>query len=161
MKNTQPKHVRVLAIAPSTRGFGFAVFDGDALVDWGQKVVKGDKNGLCIPKVEKLIIDYEPDVLVIEDFARTKRGPRIRLLIQEIIDLAPKHNVGVKLFSRQEVYQVFFVDGEGTKDSLAAILAKRFPDELGIELPPKRETWESEDPKMAIFDAMAWGLMVG
>ena len=36
MKKIQPKHFRILAIAPSTRGFGFAVLEGqDTLVDWG------------------------------------------------------------------------------------------------------------------------------
>jgi len=35
------------------------------------------------------------------------------------------------------------------------MLAKQFPDELASRLPPKRKTWESEDSRMDIFDAVA------
>ena len=35
---------RILAIAPSFRGFGYAVLeDNDTLVDWGVKTVQGNK----------------------------------------------------------------------------------------------------------------------
>jgi hypothetical protein len=55
MNKIQPKYFRILAIAPSTRGFGFAVLEGEAsLVDWGVKTAKGDKNKQSLAKVEKL-----------------------------------------------------------------------------------------------------------
>ena len=39
------QHYRILSIAPSTRGFGYAVLEGkDTLVDWGVKTVQGNKN---------------------------------------------------------------------------------------------------------------------
>ena len=42
--STQPKGTRVLAIDPSTRGFGFAVLEGlEKLVDWGvTRMIKTD-----------------------------------------------------------------------------------------------------------------------
>jgi len=40
------KVIRVLAIDPSTRGFGFAVLEGPSrLIDWGVKETRS-KNGL-------------------------------------------------------------------------------------------------------------------
>jgi len=46
------KHFRILAIAPATRGFGFAVLEGlDMLADWGVKEAKGDKNNQSLGKV--------------------------------------------------------------------------------------------------------------
>jgi len=51
----RPRNSRVLAIAPSSKGFGFAVLEGQVLVDWGVRSVgKGDKNAQCVRKVEKL-----------------------------------------------------------------------------------------------------------
>jgi hypothetical protein len=64
------------------------------------------------------------------------------------------------LFSRQQVRRVFFADGQGTKHALAEILAKRFPEELGFRLPPKRRPWMSEDYRMDLFDAVALALML-
>ena len=49
----------------------------------------------------------------------------------------------------------FIPDSQGTKHMLAEIIAKRFPEELGSRLPPKRKPWMSEDFRMNIFDAVA------
>jgi hypothetical protein len=65
-----------------------------------------------------------------------------------------------EIILRQNVKQAFFPDGDGTKHGIAEIVAKRFPEELGFRLPPKRRAWESEDSRMAIFDAVALVLML-
>ena len=45
MSRAYTKDIRVLAIDPSTRGFGFAVLEGpERLIDWGVKETKIDKN---------------------------------------------------------------------------------------------------------------------
>ena len=51
--------------------------------------------------------------------------------------------------------KTFFADGQGTKHALAEIIAKQFPEQLGLQLPPKRKPWMSEDSRMNIFDAVA------
>ena len=163
MNRIRLKLPRVLGIAPSTRGFGFAVLEGkETLADWGTRSVPTDKNARSIAKVEDLITHYQPEVMVLQDhFAKDSRRPaRIRVLIQGIIDLAPAHNVSVALFSRKQIDKVFFADGKGTKHARAEILAKRFPDELGFELPPKRRVTMKEDARMDIFDAVALALML-
>src|SRR5882672_11085231 len=143
MSRSNEKHLRVIAIAPSTRGFGFAVLEGETLIDWGVKTVKGDKNKQCLLKVEELIAHYQPGVMVLEDHSAkgSRRAPRIRVLGEKIIGLARKQKITVTLFSRQQVRRAFFSDGNGTKDTLAEILAKRFPEELGSRLPAKRRPW--------------------
>ena len=162
MKKIQPKHFRILAIAPSTRGFGFAVLEWqETLVDWGVKTVKGDKNVQSLAKVEKLITHYQPGTLVLEDASakNSRRSPRIRKLSQQIIKMAANRKASVKLFSRDQMMKTFIPDGQGTKHALAEILAKRFPEELGSRLPPKRKPWMSEDSRMNIFDAVALAMM--
>ena len=163
MNKIQTKHFRILAIAPSTRGFGFAVLEEqETLVDWGVKTVKGDKNVQSLAKVEKLIAHYRPGVLVLEDASakNSRRSPRIRKLCQQIIKMAATRKVSVALFSHDQVMKTFIADGQGTKHALAEIIAKRFPEELGSRLPPKRKPWMSEDSRMNIFDAVALVLIL-
>jgi Holliday junction resolvasome RuvABC endonuclease subunit len=162
MNKTFPQYHRILGIAPSTRGLGFAVLDGDKLVDWGVKTVNGDKNKQCLLKLEEMISHYRPGVMVLEDASAkdSRRSARIRKLGQQMMALAKNHKVRVELFSRKQVRKAFFADGRGTKDSLAEILAKRFPEELGFRLPRKRRPWMSEAYQMGIFDAVALALML-
>jgi hypothetical protein len=35
-----------------------------------------------------------------------------------------------------------------------------FPEELSFRLPPKRKPWDSEDPRMGMFEAIALALMI-
>ncbi len=161
MKNTHSKQTRILAIAPSTRGFGFAVLEEDKLVDWGGKPVKKeDKNKQSLAKVEKLLTHYTPTVLVLEDAAApgSRRAKRIRTLSARIVTLAKRHHVKVRLLTRAQVRRVFFADEQGTKHKLATLLAERFPEELGSRLPPKRKPWMSQDSRMDMFDAVALAL---
>jgi len=159
MNKINLKQYRILAIAPSTRGFGFAVLEGrDTLVDWGVRNVQGNKNAQSIKKVEELITHYRPGAMVLQDTEDSRRAQRIKTLSHKIISMAVARKVNVALFSHEQVRRVFFADGQGTKHALAEILAQRFPEELGSRLPPKRKPWMSEDYRMDIFDAV--GLVV-
>jgi Holliday junction resolvasome RuvABC endonuclease subunit len=163
MSRSNEENLRVIAIAPSTRGFGFAVVEGENLVDWGIKSVRGDKNRQCLLKVQEMIAHYQPGAIFLQDHSvkGSRRSPRIRALGEQIIAIARKQQVTLTLFARQQVRRAFFSDGNGTKDALAEILAKRFPQELGCRLPAKRRPWMSEAYQMGIFDAVALGLMIG
>jgi hypothetical protein len=157
-RRTHRTNDRVLAIVPSSRGFGFAVMEGgDTLVDWGVRSVTGDKNADALKKADAMIALYKPTVLVLEDASAkgSRRSPRIRDLTKEIIATAASRRMKVALFSRDRVMGVFFEDGIGSKHTIARILAMRFPEELGHRLPPKRKPWKSEDYRMGIFDAVA------
>jgi hypothetical protein len=154
------KHIRILAIAPTSRGIGYAVLE-NTLVDWGVKSVKaGDKNAHSIQKVEEMIALYHPVVLVLQDLCANdaRRSPRMQELGQQIVSMAMARKLKVKLVTRAQVREGFFSDGGGTKQELAEILAERFSEELGNRLPPKRKPWTSEDYRMGIFDALALGL---
>ena len=152
---TRKKQPRILSIAPTTRGFGFAVLEEDKLVDWGVKVVKGNKNTMSLVRIEELIDHYHPEIMVLEDHTKSRRAPRIQELGGKIITLAKSRQVKVKTFTRKQVRGVFFSQGTGTKFAVAEALARLFPEELGSQLPPKRRLWTSEDSRMDIFDAVA------
>ena len=161
MNKTLPKYPRVLAITPSTRGFGYAVLEGHKLlVDWGVRSIEGDKNSGSIKKVEEMIDLYIPQVIVLEDTATkgSRRSARIQALTKRLVALAGRRTIKVALFSQKQIGRVFFGDTGGTKYALAEIIVERFPEELGFRLPPKRRAWMSEDSRMDIFDAVALAL---
>ena len=156
-----PRYFRILAIAPSSRGFGFAILEGEEkLVDWGVKSTTGDKNASSIASVEELIACYQPGVIVLEDHSAksSRRSTRIRELGARIVSRSENLHLTVVVFSRTQVRNVFFAESQGTKHSVAEMLAARFPEELGSRLPPKRRVWMSEDYRMDIFDAVALAL---
>jgi Holliday junction resolvasome RuvABC endonuclease subunit len=162
MSPTNIKDFRILSIAPSYRGFGFVVLEGEeTIMEAACKTVKGDKNAQVLKKVEALLAHYQPGVLVLENTSAegSRRWPRIRMLCKQIIKRAESRKVRVKLFSREQVMKTFLTDGQGTKHDLAEMMAKRFPEQLGPQLPPKRKFYMNEDPRMAIFDAVALALV--
>ena len=157
MNKIHSKYLRILAIAPSTRGFGFAVLEGqDTLADWGVKSVTGNKNTNSVAKVKELITHYQPDVLVLQDVEAkgSRRASRIRTLNRQVKAMAEKRKIEVKLISGKQLRGALLGDPRGTKQEMAEMLAMRFRDELASRLPPKRKPWQSEDSRMDIFDAM-------
>jgi Holliday junction resolvasome RuvABC endonuclease subunit len=151
---------RILAIDPSTRGFGFAVLEGEnCLIDWGVKETKIDKNKKTVQLVADLIARYEPTVVVVEDYAGkgSRRCDRVRKLINEISKLASKRKIKVRSVSRAQVKQAFSEAGATNKYQIAQNIARRFP-ELAPRLPRFRKPWMSEDYRMSIFDAVTFAI---
>ena len=163
MNTNQPKQSCILAIAPSTRGFGFVILEGpETLVNLGVKGVKKEnKNVQSLAKVKKLITQYQPRTLILEDASAkgSRRAPRIRTLTRQIVKAAETLNLRVKLFSRDQVMKTFFPDDDGTKHLLAETMAKRFPEQLEWKLPTERKPWDSEDPRLSIFAAVALAMV--
>lgn len=156
------KQSRTLAIAPSARGFGFAILDGEhKLVDWAVKTAKGDKNANALAKAIDLMEHYKPTLVVLEDATAggVRRHPRIQALTHEIEAAAKFRGIRTKLFSREEVRAVYFGSGKGTKHALAELLVKWFPDELAGRVPRKRRAWTGEPYSIHMFDAIALVLM--
>jgi hypothetical protein len=153
----QNKSIRILAIAPLSRGLGYAIMEGsDKLVACGNKVILRDKNAQALAWVNRFIKFYQPDVLVLPDVtaADTRRAARIKTLHRKIIAWAGKKKVKVRLVSVTQVRTQLLGQPKGTKFAVAKTLAEKFPMALGHRLPPKRRPWMSEDPRMDIFDAV-------
>src|SRR5258708_22456161 len=160
MNRVYTKDICVLAIDPSTRGFGFAVLEGpNRLIDWGVKETKKEKNARTLKLIDDLIDVYLPSVIVVEDYAGkgSRRCRRIERLINDISRLASKRQIKVRSFSRAKVKQAFSESGASNKQEIAIAIANRFP-ELAPRLPRFRKPWMSEDYRMSIFDAVALGL---
>src|SRR2546430_16674813 len=131
MSRAYTKDIRVLAIDPSTRGFGFAVLEGaNRLIDWGVKETKKNKNAKSITLIDDLIELYQPSVIVVEDYEGkgSRRCRRIQGLINDISKLAFKKKIRVRSFSRVKVKQAFVESGASNKQEIAGVIAKRFPE---------------------------------
>jgi Holliday junction resolvasome RuvABC endonuclease subunit len=158
MITTHTKEKRALAIDPTTKGFGFAVLEGPAmLIDWGVKHASGERNGGCLKQARELIRRYQPDVLIVEHTAArgAHRCSRVRQLIEDLIALASDRRVRTKRVSRRRAQRCFSKTASATKRQIAVALTERFP-ELEPHLPPVRKPWMSEDERMGIFDSVAF-----
>ena len=131
--------------------------EGETLIDHRNKVFPTDKNANSLTQIEKLIIRHQPDVLVLNDVNAkgTYRWPRIKELHRSVVRLVKKRKLAVATLSGIELRILLLNDPKGTKHDLAERIAKQFPDELALRLPPKRKLWKSEVSRMDIFDAMA------
>ena len=153
------KKVRILAVAPTARGFGYCVMENNVMLECGKRGAKGNKNvknAQVVSKIEKLMNQFLPDALVLPDVAapHCRRAPRIKALHRQVVGLAEKHKCKVTLFSGKRLRITLLGDANGTKHEMAEMLAQRFPAELGGKLPPKRRAWDNEDGRMDTFDAV-------
>jgi hypothetical protein len=149
---------RILAVSLSSRGFGYAVMEGNnRLVGYGNKVINKNKNARVLVHIEKVITRYRPNLLALQDVNAkgTHRDPRIKELNRKIITLMKKRKLKTAKLSGTDLRIMLLGNPKGTKHEMAESLAKRFLDELASRLPPKRNFYNSEDVRMDIFDAVA------
>lgn len=148
---------RVLAIDPTTHGFGFVVLESMTMpVDWGMPVIRrGDKEKALI-RVTALIEQYDPNVLAIEEPQGSRRCGRVKELL-EAISLIKVKGLSIRRFSIKRVKTVFRAFGAETKYEIAHAIARQVP-ELAAWLPRFRKPWMSEDKRTSIFDAASLAL---
>ena len=150
---------RVLAVALTSRGLGYAILEGEtSLVESSHTSVRnGNKNWQCLAKVKKLTAFYRPDALILQDVTAkdSRRSPRIKVLHREVMRFAAEHTLPVDLISEKELRSLLLGNAGGTKHEMAAMLMNHFPCELAFHLPPARRSWQSEDSRMDTFDAAA------
>lgn len=145
---------------PSAKGLGYAVLEGPSSpVDWGVRQVRKKNADDMTEKVELLLDWFSPEVVVAENVAGegSRRKPQGQRDTWRAIDVAERHEMRVETYSRAMVKQCFARFGAGTKDEMARVIAREFP-ELEPRLPPERKPWDSQDARMAMFDAAAFAL---
>jgi len=152
---------RIVAIEPSSKGFGFAVLERPArLLDWGVVRVKDRKHTDSLKRAEILIARYQPDVIVLQD-DRTRgfrQGARSRALIRTIRTLASRRHTRTRCIQWRTVREALVPTGSATKQSVAAAIAACFP-ELAPRLPPPRKAWMSADDRITMFEAVAFAVV--
>ena len=150
----------VLAIHPTSRGFGWALFEGPlAPVDWGLASVKARRSIRSLARFERLLNRYAPSTLVFEEFGEgsRRRYERIPDLCRQMIALAGEREIRVHIYPRATVHGTFERSGARTRHEIARSVAEQ----LGVfrrRLPRERKRWDSEDVRQSLFDAVALAL---
>lgn len=148
-------HVRILAIDPAPKGFGFAVLEGrDRLIDWGVARVWAKSEMEFVARVDAMVTRYRPTLLTVPEIPdeprRAKAARRVAAL------LAQQGNLRVKIIfvSRMQVKSAL----PGTKHERAVLVARHFP-ELQSWSPPPRRPWMTEDERIHIFEAVGLAML--
>lgn len=155
---------RILAIDVRRNRFGYVLFEGPKrLLDWGASAVSpklGRRTAMeaARKRVAPLFRRCHPMAAVVKEPRRTKTGrsstpgPILGTILREAVML----HIPVYFASRQEILDAFQIFRGRSKDDIAEILVRAFP-ELNARLPPRRGKWRAERPRMVIFDALAAG----
>jgi len=145
---------RVVGVAPTSRGFGFAVLeDGEVLVDWGLVHCRPPEPERVVERALALLARHDPDLLVLQATEVSRYGDRAKRFAVLLEEKARSTGVAVTAISSDAVRRHFAAYGL-TKNDRAEEMAKRFP-ELRPRQPGKRRPWQSQDERMAIFNALS------
>ena len=150
----------VLAVHPTSRGFGWVLFEGPTSpFDWGTVEVEDDKHDGSLERIGDLIKRYQPDVLALEAFddKAAQRAGRIRLIAKDIVALGEGKGIEVAVLPRAAIRSAFAASGARTREEIAEAIALHL-EPLRHRLPPRRKIWVGEHPCLSIFSAAACGL---
>jgi len=150
----------VLAVRPTSRGFGWALFEGPlAPVDWGIASAKVNKSAQCMIRFKQLLDQYHPSALVLEKFDEedAHHSERIRALAKTMRGFANNRDMDTLIYGRKEVGLTVTGNAKASRHTVASAVAERFPI-LRPRLPEARKLWQSEDNRQCLFDAAALGI---
>jgi len=141
---------RVLGIAAATGRIGYALLEGERLIDWGMSKVASKSATLAAAKVKFWIDLLKPDALVSEQLTRrSKKYGRTVEVLAAIAKAAEDAPIVNTLLPRIRIHR--------DKYEAADALARRFPD-LQSRLPKKPPMWLPEPKNMIIFEALTLAL---
>lgn len=149
-----------LGIHPTSRGFGWALFESPALpIFWGIVEIRTHTNQEALASIKTLLDRHQPEVLAMEQFEKkpAKRADRIRKLGSAVIALAKRDGIQTKILARASIGSAIVEDPEATRYDIAKEIARKL-DVLKDRLPAKRKPWESEHPNLSLFSAAACAL---
>lgn len=147
----------IFAVHATDRGFGYVLFEGPFTpFDWGLVFASGDKNAVCLRKIEYLLDRFSPETLLLESFGKgtSLRSERIARLYRSMISLATSRSVNVVVYTRADIKAAFRTVGAVTRQEIAMAVANHI-EAFRHRLPKPRRPWESEDRRMALFNAGA------
>jgi len=154
-----PKKIpKILTINPGTRYLGIAVFEGQELLDWRVKVIKGkwskDKQHKTLVIVRTLIGRYQPDILAIKKLHQSRSSGNLNQLVSRIKQHSKRKGLKVYQYSIKELEAFFFGEVKANRNKLAEILASKYTF-LRHEL--NKENANKNSYHIRVFEAVALG----
>jgi hypothetical protein len=147
----------VLAIHPTTRGYGWILFDGPgSALDWGIASAKASRSTRLLTKFERILARNRPETLVLEDVedVSERRGARATELSRSMLHLAQCEGMRTSVFPRSAVRACFAARGVTTRAEIAEAVAVEIP-ALRPRLPAERKLWMPEGHSQSLFNAAA------
>jgi Holliday junction resolvasome RuvABC endonuclease subunit len=145
------------AVHATSRGFGYVVFEGPFTpYDWGNVVARGNKNAVCLRKLDIMLDRFMPQTLLLEAWGKgtSLRSDRIARLYGALTAMAAGRGIEVLVYGRADIKACFSTMGARTRQEVAEAVARQI-DAIGHRLPKTRKPWQSEDRRMALFSAAA------
>lgn len=151
-----PKNPLTLAIHATSRGFGYVVFEGVGTpYDWGTVGARGDKNAVCMRKLEIMFDRFSPETLLLEEAKSVaNRSARIDRLYTAIASMAANRGIEVAIYTLGQIKACFAQVGAVTRQDIAEAVARHI-DAFRHSMPKPRKPWQAEDRRMAMFCAAA------
>ncbi len=150
----------VLAAHPTTRGYGWILFDGPhSPVDWGTVSAKPKRQSRLTSRFERILKRHSPDTVVLEEFdgAAGRRGERAQELSRAMLELARSASLKTAVYPRFTVQARFAGSAANTRYEIAQAVAKEI-EALQPRLPNERKPWMPEAHTQSLFDAAALAL---
>jgi len=115
---------RLLAIDPTSRGFGFAIAEQNPsfLLDWGVANCRDYLKIDCLDRIEKMIGYFQPTDLLVEDSCPIPRSRchKLRQFIRKLKAVAQKHSLTVHVLPSATVRAAFAAEGARNQEERAA-----------------------------------------
>ncbi len=163
IRYTTTESSRTLGFFANTRGIGYTYFENGNHFYSAMITARKRDNDTYMKRVERVIFELRPQLVVIEEYQSTKGGikkGRTRDLIQRIEKYVKKESIEVALYTRRQVRDVFSLYDVSTKYDIALLLCNWIPWlESCMYVPRKGE--QMEPYSSAIFDAVSLVLTHG
>ena len=156
-------HKRLLALDIRASRFGFAVFEGPTrLLDWGVRSFgeQGEKlKSTVSDRIATLLAFHRPFAVVVRlrKYHSAAHHKRLTTVLSSTRAEIGRHPTKCFAITTHRVKKCFAMTHQVTKHDIATWLANQF-EELSWRLPTRRQSFQSEAPIMAVFDAVANGI---
>ena len=149
----------VLAVHPTSSGFGWVVFDATgALTEWGVASAKEGRKLRLVNRFKSLLARFGPAVLVFEAHeGEHERADRIRKLYRAFDNIAHRADTRVYVYDREAVATALDIPARSSRYDVARKVIELRPG-LSHRMPRKQAFGASEDPRQSLFDAAALAL---
>lgn len=150
----------IMAIFPNALGFGFAVMKDALTVEIAQTIAVKPRpvsNAKTLDKIREKIAYYEPDIIIAEDYQKSRKSNRVSKLLKDLQEFARVRHIDFHSYSRQDIRFVFSNFNAHTKYEIAKAITENI-DYMKDVLIERRKCYEGESHVTGAFDAVSLGI---
>lgn len=156
MSEDRARLERQLALEIRSGKFGYAVIEGNTLLDWGVCEYHLSELDHAMSRIAFLLRLYGPLTVVTRTTRRaaSRSSKNAAKALRRMRDKATRSAIRFVVVARRNIQDFFRERGCRNKHEIAGMVAERFS-QLKRRVPKPRKAWEPESATTAIFDALA------